>query len=166
MPHPTIFQHNRFFFHRVIKWHRNIFIIMMVFCGCKNFNMGNANQQEVDPNCVHVLVWLHYCFPKLLIPSPLQVSIMLLYTSRYSCTHDQPNMNVNRTWSNHWHLPNPKSWLHNHRTSIHRLAIELAGGWLSQSIPRENKLCQFCSSTVVANNARFVLEFPWSTTPS
>jgi len=78
MPHPTIFQHTRFFLHRVIKWHRDIFIIIMVFCSCKNFNMGKETQQEVDPNCVHVLVWLRYWFAKLLIPSPLQVSIMLL----------------------------------------------------------------------------------------
>ena len=46
-----------------------------------------------------------------------------------------------------------------YHTSIHRLSIETRQ-WSTTPMPRENRLCHFCSYNVVENEAQFVLECP------
>ena len=46
-----------------------------------------------------------------------------------------------------------------YHTSNHRLATEI-GRWTSILVSRDTRLCHFCSSNVVENEAHFVLECP------
>ena len=68
------------------------------------------------------------------------------------------NMNVNCTWSNHWHHHNARS-LPRHCTLNNRLAIEI-GQCSTIPISSNNRLWHFFSYNVVESEAHIMLECP------